>query len=182
MAWSHLFAAGQGKGGRRSHHPPVGGSQFQVQAKNPPLPHYPFQPLPPPNGSAPFRFDLSALLAADDITAIENAGVLVCHTVGDTGDFRGQQQDFVAAMLTQDAQQLAVGRKNLRRLIDACLADIADTRRERDQHDHIQQHQRRRRGEREQNAAPCRMAQMEQRGVEQRLQQTRDEADQLDRE
>ncbi len=111
MAWFHSFAAGQGKGGRRSHHPPIGGSQFQVQAKNPQLPHYPFQPLPPPNGPAPFRFDLSALLAADDMAAIENAGVLVCHTVGDTGDFRGQQQDFVAAMMTQDAQQLGAGRK-----------------------------------------------------------------------
>jgi hypothetical protein len=69
------------------------------------LPHFPFQDLPEhTNGPAPFRFDLSQLLAADDVAQIQEAGVLVCHSVGDTGDQRGQQQDFVAAMMTQDSE------------------------------------------------------------------------------
>ncbi len=111
MSSSHTFSTGHGAGGRRSHHPPIGGAHFPVQAAHPQLPHYPFQPLPPPNGPAPYRFDLSQLLTASDMAGIREAGVLVCHTVGDTGDFRGQQQDFVAAMMTQDAQALAAGRK-----------------------------------------------------------------------
>lgn len=110
MSLSH-FTTGKGAKGRQSHQPPVSGPHFPVQAKNAPLPHYPFQPLPKPNGPAPYRFDLSQLLPADDIARITDAGVMVCHTVGDTGDYRGRQQDFVAAMMTQDAQQLALGRK-----------------------------------------------------------------------
>jgi acid phosphatase type 7 len=111
VSMSSHFTTGKGAHGRQSHNPPVSGAHFPVQATNPPLPHYKFQPLPKPNGSPPYRFDLSQLLSADDITRIANAGVLVCHTVGDTGDYRGRQQDFVAALMTQDAQQLSVGRK-----------------------------------------------------------------------
>ena len=36
---------------------------------------------------------------------------MVFHTVGDTGDHRGQQQDFVAEMMTQDAQNLPANQK-----------------------------------------------------------------------
>jgi hypothetical protein len=36
---------------------------------------------------------------------------MVFHTVGDTGDYRGTQKDFVAAMMTQDANDLPIGRK-----------------------------------------------------------------------
>ncbi|MBV9769169.1 MAG: metallophosphoesterase [Bryobacterales bacterium] len=111
MPSTRLFRAGQGAKGRRSHQPPVSSSTFRVQTTEFELPHYPFQPLPPPNGPAPYRFDLSDLLSAEDVAAIETAGVLVCHTVGDTGDYRGQQQDFVSAMMTQDAAQLADNRK-----------------------------------------------------------------------
>ena len=66
------------------------------------LPHYPFQPLPTPRGAAPYRLDLSQLLAADAISQITKAGKLVVHTVGDTGDERGKEMDFVAAMMTAD--------------------------------------------------------------------------------
>lgn len=111
MSSLHAFATGRGAGGRKSHHPPVSSAAFPVQATHQQLPHYPFQPLPAPNGPAPYRFDLSQLLSADDVSKIRDAGVMVCHTVGDTGDYRGQQQDFVAAMMTQDAEQLAAGRK-----------------------------------------------------------------------
>jgi acid phosphatase type 7 len=110
MSSLRSFLTGRGANRRRSHQPNAAG-QFHVQATQPALPHYPFQPLPPPNGPAPYRFNLSDLLTADDIAKIESAGTMVCHTVGDTGDYRGQQQDFVAAMLTQDANQLADTRK-----------------------------------------------------------------------
>ncbi|MGD0509361.1 MAG: metallophosphoesterase [Terriglobales bacterium] len=111
MSTLHSFSTGKGAGKRRSHIPPIAAAKFPVQATRAQIPSYPFQPLPPPNGPAPYRFDLSQLLSANDIQQITNAGVMVIHTVGDTGDYRGQQQDFVAAMMTQDAQSLANNRK-----------------------------------------------------------------------
>jgi|SRR5271165_172734 len=100
------FSTGKGAHKRQSHLPPISGATLQVQSARAQFPTYPFQPLPPPNGPAPFRFDLSHLLTADDVKRITDAGVLVFHTVGDTGDYRGQEQDFVAEMMTQDAQDL----------------------------------------------------------------------------
>ena len=104
------FTTGKGAGHRKSHVPPVSGAKLQVQAVGLQLPHYPFQPLPTPNGQPPYRFDLSQLLPAADVSRIAN-GTLVFHTVGDTGDHRGQQQDFVAEMMTLDAQNLPDARK-----------------------------------------------------------------------
>ena len=100
---SRAFTTGRGAGPRRSHVPPVAGAVLRTQSAHPTLPKYPFQPLPPPNGAAPYRYDLAQLLDAADIQQITQTGVLVCHTVGDTGDYRGRQQDFVAAMMTADA-------------------------------------------------------------------------------
>ena len=110
MSSLHSFGTGKGTGGRHSHVPPISAPKLQVQATGIQVPSYPFQPLPPPNGPAPYRFDLSQLLPAADIATIEK-GTLVFHTVGDTGDHRGQQQDFVAALMTQDAQNLPSNRK-----------------------------------------------------------------------
>jgi hypothetical protein len=110
MSSLHSFSTGEGPGGRHSHVPPISAAKLQVQATGSQLPSYPFQPLPPPNGPAPYRFDLSQLLPAADIATIEK-GTLVFHTVGDTGDHRGQQQDFVAALMTEDAQSLPSNRK-----------------------------------------------------------------------
>ncbi len=78
------------------------GSPLKVQSSGYQLPHYPFQPLPPPNGKAPYRYDLSQLLTAAAVKQIEQSGTLVFHCIGDTGDARGQQMDFVAAMMTAD--------------------------------------------------------------------------------
>ena len=107
MSSLHSFSAGKGAGHRTSHLPPLAGAKLQVQAPvgaaRTQLPSYPFQPLPPAR-PLPYRFDLSQLLAASDINSIVSSGVMVFHTVGDTGDYRGQQQDFVAAMMTQDSQ------------------------------------------------------------------------------
>jgi hypothetical protein len=111
MSLLQSFTAGKGAAKRQSHVPPVTAATFPTQDASTVLPHYPFQPLPPPNGAPPYRFDLSRLLAASDIQSITQAGVMVFHTVGDTGDFRGQQKEFVASMLTQDAETLADGKK-----------------------------------------------------------------------
>jgi acid phosphatase type 7 len=98
------FSTGMGARKRQSHVPPISGPKLQVQGARSTLPSYPFQNLPAPNGNPPYRFDLSQLLTSDDITAINNAGSMVFHSVGDTGDYRGTQQDFVAAMMAADAQ------------------------------------------------------------------------------
>jgi|SRR5579863_403299 hypothetical protein len=111
------FTAGTGSHRRQSHVPPIaptaaaGPAAFPTQAAQVQLPHFPFQPLPPPNGPAPYRFDLSQLLSADDVAKIKAAGVMALHTVGDTGDSRGRQQDFVAEMMTQDAQASATSQR-----------------------------------------------------------------------
>lgn len=130
MSPFRFFSTGQGAGKRQSHKPPITAAKFVATVKGASpvarrtavfpvqavrtagfqLPHYPFQPLPRPNGPAPYRFDLSQLLPAGDVARIKN-GVLVFHSVGDTGDFRGRQQDFVSALMTQDAQNLADDRK-----------------------------------------------------------------------
>ncbi len=108
---SHSFNTGKGQGKRQSHVPPVTGSGFSTQAGKFVAPHFPFQPLPKPNGPAPYRFDLAQLLPAEDVASIQAAGAMAMHTVGDTGDYRGQQQDFVAAMMTQDALHSSADRK-----------------------------------------------------------------------
>lgn len=128
MSSMRAFTTGKGRGKRQSHKPPIKGtptsttgkaavptkghrSDFPVQSESKQLPHYGFQPLPPPNGPKPYRFDLSQLLPADDVAKIKD-GVLVFHTVGDTGDPRSSgPQDFVAQMMTQDAQTLPDDKK-----------------------------------------------------------------------
>ena len=101
------FTTGRGAGRRHSHVAPVPAANFPVQAVHFVDPHFRFQPLPPPNGPAPFRYSLSRLLSTDDINRITEQKLMVFHTVGDTGDFRGRQQDFVAEMMRQDADALA---------------------------------------------------------------------------
>jgi len=111
MSPLNSFSAGHGARKRRSHQPPISGAKLQVQVAHTALPSYPFQPLPVPNGPSPYRYDLSQLLTAADVQQITDAGVMVFHTVGDTGDYRGQQQVFVADMMTQDAQSLPATQK-----------------------------------------------------------------------
>lgn len=116
MSPLNSFSTGRGAGKRLSHVPPISPANFPVQASRAAvsieLPHYPFQPLPTPNGPAPYRFDLSQLLTAADITKIKNAGVMVFHTVGDTGDYRDSgPQDLVAKIMTQDVQNSPDGKQ-----------------------------------------------------------------------
>jgi acid phosphatase type 7 len=111
----HSFTDGRGAGNRvfgsarlpTSH---TVNAIMPVQTSRFVAPHFPFQPLPSPNGPPPYHFDLSNLLSREDIERIEQAGVLVFHSVGDTGDKRGRQMDFVAALLTEDYEGQPVGR------------------------------------------------------------------------
>jgi acid phosphatase type 7 len=118
----HAFTRGRGAGNRpsgshtSSAHPThpapahvshATGAKLPVQSTHFVAPHFPFQPLPAPNGQPPFRFDLSHLLHDTDIQKIRDAGMLVFHTVGDTGDERGKQMDFVSAMMTEDCNASA---------------------------------------------------------------------------
>jgi hypothetical protein len=111
MSPSKAFSAGKGTGKRQNRSFPTTTGKFGTQATTSAIPAYPFQPLPPPNGPAPYRFDLSQLLAASDVKAIEDSGTMVFHSVGDTGDYRGRQQDFVADMMTADAKLLPAAQK-----------------------------------------------------------------------
>src|ERR1700722_19729733 len=116
MSSLNSFRTGRGAGKRVSYVPPIPAANFPVQASRTAdsiqPPHYPFQPLPTPNGPAPYRFDLSQLLSAADVTKIKNAGVMVFHTVGDTGDYRDSgPQDLVATIMTQDVQNSPDGKQ-----------------------------------------------------------------------
>jgi calcineurin-like phosphoesterase family protein len=116
MSPLNSISTGRGAGKRLSYVPPIPAANFPVQASRRAdsiqLPHYPFQPLPTPNGPAPYRFDLSQLLSAADVTKIKNAGVMVFHTVGDTGDYRDSgPQDLVATIMTQDVQNSPDGKQ-----------------------------------------------------------------------
>jgi hypothetical protein len=103
----HVTQAAPDAGGSFTSH--ALGSKLPVQSKKFVAPHYPFQPLPAPLGAAPYRFDLSQLLHPEEVAQIASAGKLVFHSVGDTGDERGQQMDFVAAMMTQDYDNSPAG-------------------------------------------------------------------------
>src|ERR1700730_16577723 len=64
--------------------------QLAGGAGAPPPPQV-FQPLPAPTGKPPFRLDLASVIGANAAHAIEQAGTLVFHAVGDTGGGRTQQ-------------------------------------------------------------------------------------------
>jgi hypothetical protein len=70
------------------------------------------------------------------------------------------QLDPVAVGPAVDRELLAVGRQHLRGLFGLGLADVADARRERDQQQDIEQHQRRDGGHRQHDLAPRGTAQM----------------------
>ncbi len=75
----------------------------QVFRTHPTARNQPFRPLPPPTSAPPYRMDLAHILPAEQISAIEQAGRLVLHMVGDTGGINnGGPQHLVAAAMTAD--------------------------------------------------------------------------------
>jgi len=67
-----------------------------------------FEPLPPPTGSYPFRLDLEDVLGRPAATRIAEAGKLVFHCVGDTGNrsHGAEAQDSVAFHMEQQVKPL----------------------------------------------------------------------------
>jgi acid phosphatase type 7 len=64
-----------------------------------------FQPLPPPTGEPPYRLDLASVIGDAAVAAIEEAGTLVFHTVGDTGGVNSPQpQQIVADWMDHDLE------------------------------------------------------------------------------
>lgn len=63
----------------------------------------PFQPLPAPTGTAPYRLDLAEIVP-DAVAAMKSAGGMALHMVGDTGGIQDPDpQTLVANGLEQDA-------------------------------------------------------------------------------
>jgi len=67
-----------------------------------------FEPLPPPTGSYPFRLDLEDVLGRPAATRIAQAGKLVFHCVGDTGNrsHGAEAQDSVAFHMERQVSPL----------------------------------------------------------------------------
>ena len=62
------------------------------------IPPQVFQPLPPPTGQPPFRLELDTVIGAEAVAAIEQAGALVFHAVGDTGGVKSPEPQAIVAM------------------------------------------------------------------------------------
>jgi hypothetical protein len=76
-------------------------------AGGPPPPRQVVQPLPPPTGAPPFRLGLEAVIGAEAVAAIEQAGTLVFHTVGDTGGVKSpESQEIVTMWMENDVDTL----------------------------------------------------------------------------
>jgi acid phosphatase type 7 len=90
-----------GKGRTFSADPTPPGFQTIVDPnKNP---QQPFRPLPPPTGLPPFRLSLDSVLSADAMDTINNSGMLVFHSVGDTGGVNTPSQiENVADYMVKD--------------------------------------------------------------------------------
>jgi hypothetical protein len=82
---------------------PVSAEQQVQRTPPPPAGGDPFQPLPAPTGTAPFHLALSDVLTGDAMAAIEAAGALVFHCVGDTGGIMNPTpQQAVATAMSAD--------------------------------------------------------------------------------
>jgi Calcineurin-like phosphoesterase len=79
----------------------------QLAGTTAPVPPQTFQQLPAPAGQPPFRMSLDSVLDATQIRAIEQAGSLTFHAVGDTGGVTSpQDQEIVAMWMEHDFEAL----------------------------------------------------------------------------
>src|SRR2546428_11823717 len=58
----------------------------------------PFEPLPPPTGQAPYHLKLADVLGAPAVQAIQGAGGLTFHPIGDTGGVKNPEAQQNAAL------------------------------------------------------------------------------------
>ncbi len=61
-----------------------------------------FEPLPQPTGQPPYHLDLSSVLPADQMTAIQNSGRILMHIAGDTGGVKAPQSQQIVAMAMEE--------------------------------------------------------------------------------
>ena len=74
-----------------------------VTTTHPVSPKQPFQPLPAPTGAAPYHLALADVLTHDQMQAIQDAGRLAFHIVGDTGGVkRPEAQQIVTDHMVSD--------------------------------------------------------------------------------
>ncbi len=82
----------------------------------------PSQPLPAPTGASPYHLSLDQVLPAATMQAIQAAGRLVFHIVGDVGGVKApQSQEIVAMHMVQD---LAATDASARPVFFYCLGDV----------------------------------------------------------
>ncbi len=80
---------------------PTGGPVIQRTQEA--LPNQQRQPLPAPTGPAPYHLSLDSVLTPAQMQAINNAGKLVFHIVGDTGGVKApQSQEIVMQHMDAD--------------------------------------------------------------------------------
>lgn len=74
-----------------------------IQRTQEALPNQQRQPLPTPTGTAPYHLSLDSVLTPAQMQAINNAGKLVFHIVGDTGGVKApQSQEIVMQHMDAD--------------------------------------------------------------------------------
>lgn len=80
-----------------------GRAQPQVSVFQTPLGNQKVQPLPPPTGKPPYRLKLADVLPKAAVSAIQKAGRIVFHAVGDTGGVKTPAiQQIVADHMADD--------------------------------------------------------------------------------
>lgn len=92
-----------GRGGRRFRDDLPQPGALEISRAQPGHARQPFRPLPPPTGAAPYHLDLADVLSADAIAAIERAGRIAFHVIGDVGGIkRPEDQVIVATKMEED--------------------------------------------------------------------------------
>ena len=75
----------------------------QVNRRRQATPSSDFVPLPPPSAPPPYRLRLADVLPPDRMAAIDRAGLVRFHCVGDTGGWRdGRAQRGVAEAMVDE--------------------------------------------------------------------------------
>jgi hypothetical protein len=95
---------------------PVHQYQFEEEAKQAP------QPLPTPTGATPYHLALDQVLPAATMQAIQAAGRLIFHIVGDVGGVRTPQDQEIVAMHME--QNLTASDASTRPTFFYCLGDV----------------------------------------------------------
>src|SRR5438093_1061835 len=87
----------------RSYAVPHQAARSQLIRDQGPRAAQPFQSLPAPTGQAPYHLKLADVIGAQAVQAIEDAGALTFHVLGDTGGVKNpEDQQIVALTMEKD--------------------------------------------------------------------------------